>query len=98
MFKLNKIEHMNYTADHKEIIARLKNINIVNMKPIHGKSLHNSVFLKFMKQILINTTSTPVVLKLTIKDQNNKLFTETVTRKKLRNPIRSFKYVHFIKK
>ena len=51
-----------------------------------------------MKQILQNTICTPVHLKFSIMNQNNKVFTKTVTRKQLKTPIGSFKYIHFIKK
>ena len=51
-----------------------------------------------MKTVLVNTTCSPVHLRLTIVDQNNTFFTKVVTRKKLKNPINSFQYIHFIKK
>ena len=97
MFTLvGPITQVNHNAAHREIVLTLNNLDVSKFKPIYCKSV-DKAFLQFMKKMLENTKCTPVHLKFTIIDQNNKSFTKIVTRKKLKTPINSFNYIHFIK-
>ena len=98
MFTLvGPIRQVNQNTAQREIVLKINNIDISKLKPLYCKSM-DKAFLQFMKQILQNTICTPVHLKFSIMNQNNKVFTKTVTRKQLKTPIGSFKYIHFIKK
>ena len=98
MFTLvGPIRQINHNAGNGEILLKINSLDVSKFKSVYCKSV-DKAFLQFTKQILENTTCTPVHLTLSIMNQNNKRFTKSVTRKKLKTPINSFKYIHFIKK
>ena len=92
MFTLIKVEQ---TKHDREILSKLNSVNLSKIKPVNCKSA-NTAFLKFMQKLLMNTKCSPVYLRLTIENCNNKIETKTVGRKKLRTAINSFQFIHFI--